>query len=192
MKFIFLFLIVPNLLLSYTHEQILYTIKDVAYKEGVASRILYTIVKIESNFEPFAMSFLTNEENAHYYKSLENQNITIKISAYSLNRSRWVVSMYPKSEIYAVEVLKQLLKNGFSVDVGLGQLNSQNFKSHEIDQVFKPSYNLTKCANVLRTCFNIKNKDMQKTIECYNYGVRNRNSNPYYKRFYEHYMKEFN
>ncbi|NLK66937.1 MAG: lytic transglycosylase domain-containing protein [Campylobacteraceae bacterium] len=186
------FLLLSKFLFAYSYEEILYTIRDVARKEGVANRILYTIVKIESNFEPFAMSFLTNEENAFYYKGLENQNITIKISNYSLDNSKWVVSMYPKSEIYAIEVLKQLLKSGFSVDVGLGQLNSQNFETHEIDYVFNPTYNLTKCSRVLRMCFNIKNKDMQKTIECYNYGVRNRNSNPYYKRFYEHYMREFN
>lgn len=191
MRFVFIFFIMLNSAFSYTYEEILYTIRDVSQKEGVASKILYTIIKIESDFNPFAMSFLTNQENALYFKSLENKNIAIKTSSYSLNSNKWVVSMYPKTEIYAVEVLKQLLKNGFSVDVGLGQLNSQNFEDYEIDYVFNPTYNLTKCANVLRMCFNIKNKDMQKTIECYNYGVRNRKSNPYYSRFYEHYMKEF-
>lgn len=180
-----------TILSSYTHQDILYAIRDVALKNGVSPRILYTIVKIESNFDPYAISFLTNEENALYYKSLENENISIKVSSYSLNRSRWVVSMSPKSESYAVAVAKELIKNGFSVDVGLGQLNSVNFDISEIDKIFNASYNLTKCAKVLRTCFNAKNKDMQNTIECYNYGMRNRNSNPYYKKFYENFMKDF-
>ncbi|QKF64233.1 transglycosylase SLT domain-containing protein [Campylobacter corcagiensis] len=176
---------------GYSHKDILNAIRDVATNNGVSPRILYTIVKIESNFNPYSMSFLTNEENAKYYKKLENKNIHIKISPYSLNKNRWVVSMSPKDERYAIAVLRQLIKSGFSVDAGLGQLNSVNFENHEIDRIFNPTYNLTKCVGVLRKCFNAKNKNLQNTIECYNYGMRNRGSNPYYRRFYEHYQKEF-
>ncbi|CZE47503.1 transglycosylase SLT domain-containing protein [Campylobacter geochelonis] len=194
MKFraIFLFIFVFKLSsFAYSYEEILYTIADVAKTQGVSPKILYTIVKIESNFEPFAISFLTNKENALYFKKLETQNIRIKISNYSLNRTKWVVSIKPKNQEYAKEIAKILVENGFNIDVGLGQLNSQNFKKDEFEYVFEPSYNLTKCAQVLRKCFNAKDKNMQKTIECYNYGMRNRGSNPYYKRFYEHYIKEF-
>lgn len=191
MRILVVMLLNFTILMGYTYKDILYTIKDVAEKNGVSPKILYTIVKIESDFDPYAISFLTNEANAKYYKNLENQNISIKISPYSLNNGRWVVSMSPKDEQYAAAVLKALINNGFSVDVGLGQLNSINFKSDEIDVIFNPKQNLTKCIKVLRKCFNAKNKDLQNTIECYNYGMRNRNSNPYYKKFYEHYQKEF-
>ncbi|WP_241517585.1 transglycosylase SLT domain-containing protein [Campylobacter blaseri] len=176
---------------AYTYEEIIYTIADVAKKQAVSSGILYTIVKIESNFNPFAISFLTNKENAIYFKNLETKNISIKASPYSLNKNKWIVSISPINEEYAKEITKLLVKNGFNIDVGLGQLNSFNFKDNEIDMVFNPTYNLTKCAKVLRKCYKAKNKDIQKTIECYNYGMRNRNSNPYYKRFYKHYMEEF-
>lgn len=191
MRILAILLVSLTSLFSYSYKDILYAIKDVATQNGVSPRILYTIVKIESNFNPYAISFLTNEENAKYYKTLENKNISIKISPYSLNKNRWVVSMSPKYESYAIGVLKELIKNGFSVDAGLGQLNSVNFENYEIDRIFNPTYNLTKCVGVLRKCFNAKNKDLQKTIECYNYGMRNRGSNPYYRRFYEHYQKEF-
>ncbi|NLY04463.1 MAG: lytic transglycosylase domain-containing protein [Campylobacter sp.] len=180
-----------NILFAHSYQDILYSIREVALKNGVSPKILYTIVKIESNFDPYAISFLTTKENAFYYKSLENLNISIKVSQYSLNRSKWVISMSPKNETYATEVAKQLIKNGFNIDVGLGQLNSANFMPNEIERVFDPTYNLDKCAKVLRICFNAKDKEMQETIECYNYGLRKRKSNPYYKRFYEHYIKEF-
>lgn len=189
-KTVFLFFLLIKNLLAYSHDEIIDAIVDVSRKEGVASSILYTIIKIESNFKPFAISFLTNKENALYFKSLETNNISIKISNYSLNRNKWVVAINPINEEYAKEILKLLIKNGFSVDVGLGQLNSYNFTTKDIENIFNPTYNLTKCAKVLRKCYKVKNKDLQKTIECYNYGMRNRNSNPYYKRFYEHYMKE--
>lgn len=191
MKILFLMIFSINLAFSYSYEEILYAIKDVSYKEGIANKVLYTIVKIESNFNPYSISFLTNKENALYFKGLETGNIKIKISQYSLNKSRWVVSIYPINETYAVEISKLLLKNGFNIDVGLGQLNSQNFNENEVKYIFNPTYNLTKCAKILRKCFNAKNKNMQKTIECYNYGMRHRGSNPYYKRFYNHFMKEF-
>ncbi|MCZ6116996.1 transglycosylase SLT domain-containing protein [Campylobacter ureolyticus] len=191
MKILFFIFFSINLLFSYSYEEILYAIKDVSYKEGIANKVLYTIVKIESDLNPYAISFLTNKQNAIYFKSLETKNIRVKASPYSLNKSKWVVSINPSNESYAIEISKLLLKNGFNIDVGLGQLNSQNFSLNEIEYIFNPNYNLTKCAKILRKCFNAKNKDMQQTIECYNYGMRHRGSNPYYKRFYKHFMKEF-
>ncbi|MSN96926.1 lytic transglycosylase domain-containing protein [Campylobacter sp. FMV-PI01] len=191
MRILIIFLLCIKSSFCFTYEEILHTIKNVAATNGISPKILYTIIKIESDFEPFAISFLTNKENAIYYKNLENQNIIIKIGPYSLNRNKWVVYIEPKNEYLAKEIAKILIKSGFSVDVGLGQINSQNFNENEIDLIFDPTYNLTKSAKILRKCFNAKNKDMQKTIECYNYGMRNRNSQPYYIRFYQHYIKEF-
>ena len=134
---------------------------------------------------------MTNEQNAKYFKKLENKNVKITISNYSLNRAKWVVAIKPINEAYAREIAKMLIKDGFSIDVGLGQINSVNFSKDELDDIFNPEFNLKKCAKVLRKCYNAKSKDMRNTIECYNYGMRNRHSNPYYKRFYEHYKKEF-
>ena len=192
MKFATIFFILFCLNLSaYTNSQIADAIADVSKTQGVGVKILYTIIKIESNFEPFAISFLTNEQNAKYFKKLENKNVKITISNYSLNRAKWVVAIKPINEAYAREIAKMLIKDGFSIDVGLGQINSVNFSKDELDDIFNPEFNLRKCAKVLRKCYNAKSKDMRQTIECYNYGMRNRHSNPYYKRFYEHYKKEF-
>jgi len=176
---------------AYTQRDIANAINTVALENNISPKILYTIVRIESNFKPFAIAFLTNKENAQYFKTLQSPNVKISISNYSLNRAKWVVSIHPTNEYYAKEIAKLLLRDGFSIDVGLGQLNAVNFRPDEIDYVFNPLYNLRKCAKVLRTCYEGKNRDLEKTIECYNYGMRDRGSNPYYRRFYEHYMKEF-
>lgn len=176
---------------AYTTDQIYYAINSVAKEYKISPKILYTIVKIESNFRPFAISFLTNKENAEYFKSLESRQVKITISNYSLNRSKWVVAIHPSNEKAAKQIAKLLVEDGFSVDVGLGQINSINFTVAEIDKIFDPKYNLKKGAKVLRDCFDAKNGDLEYTIECYNYGMRNRSSNPYYRRFYEHYIKKF-
>lgn len=183
--------VLPIISFAYTYEELLKSIKYVAQNEAVAPEVLYTLVKIESNFNPYAISFLTNKQNAQYFKKLETKNIKIKISKYTLNTSKWVVSIDPIDAFYAQEIAKDLINQGFNIDVGLGQLNSANFDISEIKYVFDPVYNLTKCAKILRVCFNAKYKDIMQTIECYNYGMRKRASNPYYKRFYEEYKKEF-
>ena len=176
---------------AYSPNEIVNAIAAVAQNEGVKPEILYTIVKIESDFEPYTISFLTNKANADYFAGLRNQNIRIKTSNYSLNSSKWVVTIIPANEIYAVQIAKYLYEDGFSIDVGLGQLNAVNFSQNEIDYIFNPMYDLTKCAKILRKCWNAKDKNIKDTIECYNYGMRKRYSNPYYKRFYEHYEKFF-
>ena len=191
MKKIYFLLLLSLKVFAYSPEYIINSIKYVATQEAVKPEILYTIIKIESDFEPFAISFLTNQTNAHYFKTLETPNINIKISQYSLNPQKWVVSIKPINEAYATEIAKALIQSGFSIDVGLGQLNSVNFKQNEIAMAFNPVFNLTKCAKVLRMCFNAKNKDIQKTIECYNYGLKKRNSMPYYKKFITNYEKMF-
>lgn len=182
-------------LFAYTKADIINSINYVARTQGVNPKILFTIIKIESNFNPYAISFLTNEANAKYFKSIENkQYATISISNYSLNRSKWVVNINPYTQVYATQIATMLYNDGFKIDVGLGQINAVNFKPEELNYIFNPVYNLSKCAIVLRRCFNFYNKnknDLRNTIECYNYGMRNRRSDPYYKKFYQHYMNFF-
>lgn len=191
MRYVFLFLLCLNFAFSYGVKEINMAINYVGLEEKIAPRVLYTIVKIESNFNPLVISFLTDKKNALYFKSLENENIKIKVSQYSLNKKRWIVSIHPNTLRRARGIAKLLIRDGFSIDVGLAQINSVNFKTEEIDYIFEPVYNLRKSAKILKLCYKRKNKNIQKTIECYNYGYRNRPSNPYYKRFYEHFKKEF-
>ena len=55
-KLLFLFVFSVQMF-AYTPNDILNSINFVAQKEGVKPEILYTIVKIESDFNPFVISF---------------------------------------------------------------------------------------------------------------------------------------
>lgn len=176
---------------AYTNEEIIKAIAEVSYNHRVEPEILYTIVKIESNFNPFVISLLTTQKEANLFKSYESKLASISIGKYSLNNKKWIVNIFPKSEYMAKFFIKNLLNLNYSIDVGLGQINSANFSLNEIDKILSPTYNLSKAAAVLRSCFNYKKQDIKKTIECYNYGMRKQNSYPYFKKFIENYKKDF-
>lgn len=193
MKFITFFILAFFLsnLKAYTNDDIMKAIADVSYKNRIEPEILYTIVKIESNFDPFVISFITTQKEAKLFKTYETSLAPIKIGKYSLNRSMWIVNIFPKSEDIAKIMIKNLLKLDYSIDVGLGQINSTNFTINEIDKILNPTYNLSKSAKVLRGCFNGKKQNIKHTIECYNYGMRKRNSYPYFQKFIKNYRQDF-
>ena len=118
---------------AYSPNEIVNAIAAVAQNEGVKPEILYTIVKIESDFEPYTISFLTNKANADYFAGLRNQNIRIKTSNYRLNSSKWVVTIIPANEIYAVQIANELYEDGISIDVALHQTNAANISPIELD-----------------------------------------------------------
>jgi type IV secretion system protein VirB1 len=165
-------------------------IKSTATKENIDQRILYTILDIESDFKPFAICMLTTKENALKFKNINNPNIRIKASEYKYNPKKWAVSFYPNSLGLAKALTRAFIKQGFSIDVGLSQINSVNFSMMEVDYIFEPNYNLLKSSKVLKDCAKSK-KDLEKTIECYNYGFKERGIYPYYNRFVKSYNKNF-
>lgn len=190
-KLFFFFSLCSIKLLAYEQSNIMQAIEIVSSEENISKDILFTIVKIESDFFPLAISFLTNEENAKYFKTLENENVKIAIGKYSLNNSKQIVTIYPNTLRRAIAISKNLLENNFNIDVGLAQINSSNFSINEIEEIFEPLNNLRRSSKILRNCYNVKNKKMQETIECYNYGMRQRESYPYYTKFYNFYTSEF-
>lgn len=170
-------------LFGYSKDEIVNSILEVAERNEIEAEILYTIVKMESKFEPFAICLLTNKAEANIFSNFNDENITINVQKYKFNNKKWLVSLYPKNEEVAKIFAKNLLKLGYSIDVGLAQINCVNFTPNEIDKIFKPSYNLQIAAKVIRDCYKSKNKNIKKTIECYNYGIRNRSSYPYFNQF---------
>lgn len=181
-KILLLFLCVISAF-AYSKDEIVNAILEISAKNAIEAEILYTIVKIESKFDPFAISLLTSEDEARIFGNFNDENITINMQKYKFNQQKWLVSLYPKNEEMAKFFAKKLIDLGYNIDVGLGQINSINFKQSEIDEIFKPTYNLQIAAKVLRHCYKNKNQDIKKTIECYNYGVRNRLSYPYFNKF---------
>lgn len=189
-KLVLSFLLITTSLFSFNEAYIANAIKDISVKESIDQRILYTIVNIESKFSPFAICMLTTKSNALQFKNINHPNIKVVTNEYKLDSSKWVVSFYPDSLALAKALTKAFKQQGFSIDVGLGQINSRNFSIEEIDYIFEPNYNLKKSSIVLKTCAKEK-KDLKDIIECYNYGFRNRGSYPYFNRFVESFNKNF-
>jgi len=185
-----LFLFTNIQLLAFSDLDIAKAIKDVAKREDVDMRILHTIVSIESNFEPFVIAMTTTKENAKAFKRINDKNVRIVASEYKYNKKKWILSFYPNSLAMAKALARAFKTQKFSFDVGLSQINTTNFKMEEIDYIFDPKYNLSKSSKILKECQRIK-KNIIDTIECYNYGTKKRNSNPYYNRFKSTFMKNF-
>lgn len=193
MKIIYPFLItiiLQNYLFAFSDQYIADAIKKISKKEEIDVRIIYTIVQIESNFKPFAISMTTSEKNAKEFQSIKNPHIKIYTKEYSLNKNKWIVSFYPENLAYAKALARAFKKQNFSFDVGIAQINTTNFNIEEIDYIFDPIYNLTKSSKVLKDCQKIK-KDLKSTIECYNFGTKERGSYPYYNKFKTTYSKNF-
>jgi len=183
-------LLLTKLLFAFDEITIANAIKEISKREQIDSRILYTITKIESNFKPLSICMTTSKTNALEFQNIQNINIKIIASPYKYNKNKWIVSFYPKNLGYAKALAKAFKDQNFSFDVGLAQINTKNFKTEEIDYIFDPKYNLLKSSKILKSCQKIK-KDIKNTIECYNYGIKKRNSYPYYNKFKTNYMKDF-
>lgn len=189
-KLILSFLLFTNFLFAFSQMYIAEAIKSTSTKQSIDQRVLYTIVDIESKFSPFTICMLTTKSNALQFKNINHPNIKIVTSEYKLNPNKWVVSFYPETLGLAKALARAFKKQGFSIDVGLGQINSVNFSTEEIDYIFEPNYNLQKSSTVLKSCAKEK-KDLKDIIECYNYGLKNRGSYPYFNRFVESFNKNF-
>lgn len=181
MKILFLVLFgFSSLIASYSDYEIAKELKRVSYKNNIDKRVLYTLAKIESNFNPLIISF------THSHTNFDFKNLKKKISRY---KNKYLISFTGKEKDLQ-EALRILLKQGISVDVGLMQINSVNFKEKEIATIFKPSVNIEKSAFVLKQCIasKIKTKD---SIECYNKGIKKVSNFDYYEKFKKHYLRDF-
>ena len=193
MKIIFsliLFFLFESTLFAFSNDYIANAIKEVSQKEEIDSRIIYTILEIESDFEPFVISMTTSMENAKKFKNINNPDIKIFANEYKYNKEKWIVSFYPKNLALAKALARAFKTQKFSFDVGIAQINTSNFKIEEIDYIFDPRYNISKSSKILKECLHIK-KDIKNTIECYNYGTKKRPSYPYYNKFKSTFTKNF-
>ena len=163
-------------------------IKEVSKKYNISQELLYTIIDIESGFNPLCLSLVTNKEGAEKLKDANNEDI--KIIANNYKDKRYIVSLYPKNIDISKAIAHAFKEQKLSFDVGLAQINSINFKKDEIDTIFEPIFNLEKSAKVLQTCSDVY-ENTQEIIECYNRGMVNKKSYPYYARFVKSYNKNF-
>ena len=111
--------------------------------------LVQAIVKTESNYNPFAIG---------------------------VNRGNRLTRQ-PKSFSEAVLTAKRLLSQGVNIDLGLGQINSNNLNwlNLSVEQAFTPCANLQALQRVYLTCYDKAGNTglgdrVQRAFSCYNTG----------------------
>lgn len=181
-----------NILFSQNIKQeIADALKVVSYKTEIDVRILYTIASVESGFEPYIISFLSNDKKL--IKSLKNgfyksENFKININNYDSKRYIVSISSYDKEQM--INLAQYLWDMDFNIDFGLMQISKQNLKKAEIKEIFDPTYNIAKSTQILYGCSRFY-KDLKNTIECYNKGFSKKSKYNYYAKFDTNFNKFF-
>lgn len=170
----------------YSDNSIAKELRNASVKYNIDSKVLYTLAKIESNFNPFIISFTTTNPKDYNFLNLKKT-----IAKY--NGKKYIVTFSSKDRKGLDDLkfaLRELIKLNIKVDVGLMQINSVNFKDDEIDNIFKPRFNIQKSIAILKYCIYSK-RQTKKAIECYNKGNRKVRNYDYYARFLRSYLRDF-
>lgn len=188
---VILVLFLPFLLFSSDIKQeIENSLKVVSHKSDLDVRILYTIASIESNFNPYVISFITSDINL--LKKLENgfknTKYTLKYSKY--NKKQYIINISSEDEKEMIKIANFFWDMDFNIDFGIMQISKQNLTKNETEYIFSPFYNISKSSNILLSC-NEKYKDLKNVIECYNKGFIKKNKYNYYAKFQNNYNKFF-
>ena len=113
---------------------------------AVNAQTLASIVRTESGFHPFRIG-------------INSRASAVADSAGHVVRKRMRTGdrllRQPLNVIEAVATAQDLIAKGYNIDVGLGQINSDNFARLNliVQSVFDPCVNLAASANLLQTSF---------------------------------------
>lgn len=181
MKFYFLLcMTICFLNAKYSDQIIADELRFASLRSNIDKRVLYIIAKIESGFNPLIISFTSFKD--HNYPFLK-KNIKVY-------KNKYLIS-FIGDEVNLKFALRDLISKGYRVDAGLMQINSINFSTDEIDNIFDIKYNIDKSLIVLKKCINSV-QNTKKAIECYNKGNKRSIVNfDYYKKFKNNYISAF-
>lgn len=184
MKKIFLLLIYffATFAFGYSNQDIANSIKKQSNLANVDKRLIYTIAKIESGFNPLVIAFTSTK------KDFDFPNAKTKICKY--NKSKYLIQIKSKDKQNLIKIAKYLINQGYKVDVGLMQINSVNFTQNELYKMFELDYNIKKSIRVLSQC-QLKMQNLKDTIECYNKGFKKYNKKDYYAKFKNSFITDF-
>jgi len=170
-------------------KQLSQAILENARKYNLDPKILYTLVRIESNFEPYAIAVETSRESANMLKGLRSDHIRVQVGK-TYHSNLYLVSLFPDNKEDAKQIVILLKKLHFIFDVGLMQINTVNFNHKETAKMFDMNYNVKKGAKIFYSCTKLF-KSFKHQVECYNRGAGNLRKSlrkgksyaPYYNRF---------
>lgn len=160
-------------------------IDEVALISGVDKQVYLSIVKIESNGKQNIIAFNGSDNFYNYLKGLKEIDSSLEIKKYSPNR---IVIYSPNNSSSIVAIAKELYLLQKSFDLGIAQINSQNFSYEEIPLMLDIKYNIIKANNILADCRARFHLSIPSSIECYNKGYINHQGYSYYKKFMQSYL----
>ena len=119
-------IIMVVLILTLPAKSYSYCFESASQRYGINPTLLWAIVKVESNFHPYAIAYREGGKNRSIYPN------TLKLA------KKWVNWLWEK---------------GVDFDLGLGQINRRNISAYGINpySLLDPCYNLTWSAYILRT-----------------------------------------
>ncbi|SQC36443.1 invasion protein IagB [Helicobacter fennelliae] len=159
-------------------------LKKASLQSGIDKKMLYTLAKIESEFNPHIIAFVSKKKFNITKES--KREIHIKNIPY---KDKYIVQIRTDKETLK-HLASQLIRQGFSVDMGLMQINSSNVSQKELEHIFDLDFNLAKSTYILKSC--IKQKTyLRESIEYYNKGLRKVTNYDYYKKFKRSFIKDF-
>lgn len=175
--FIILF---QSFLMAFSEQEISSALKRQAKAANIDEKVLYTLAKIESGFRPFLISFVSEHQNYQF------GGVKSKATRYG---NKYIITIEGDKKA-VIKIAKTLIKDDFNIDVGLMQINSQNFKASEIEKMFELDYNIAKATKVLALCQD-KYSNVASIIECYNKGYKQNSKFSYFNRFKQSYLRDF-
>ncbi len=163
-------------------------------KFNIDKFLIRSIVEAESKFNIYAANILFKRKK---YKQFFIKKLKIKnIKFYSQNSRR--IRVIPQSKQQAKWLYFFLLKNNKQIrdyDLGIMQVNKQNFKKFKLSYIFFLDYKANMLAGVaiLRKCYNwalrkFKNSTEREqniyALECYNKGTNVKKIDKYRYNYY--------
>ncbi|HEG6593491.1 TPA: transglycosylase SLT domain-containing protein, partial [Campylobacter jejuni] len=113
-------------------KEIANALKYNALKYNIDKKILYTIAKIESNFNTNVIAFVSDKKVNIIGKNIKIKNLNYK--------NKYLIQI--SSDINTLKKIAIFfIQKGYKIDVGLMQINSQNFTLQELDYIFNLDYN---------------------------------------------------
>ena len=165
---------------DFSKHTIAESLKQVAREEQIDVKLLYSIAKIESNFEPLIVAFTSGSRNYQFKKA------KVSVNCY---KDTYVIQV--RADEYTLkDIVRKLINAGINVDVRTMHINFINFSDNELNHIFKPKYNIQKSTQVLKNC-NAKFFTLKETIECYNKGFRKKKTSDYYTKVKDSFLASF-